>query len=448
MGTWLVPRVELSSEQLKAVELPAREHWVIGGAPGSGKTQILLHRARHLLDEQGSDPERLRIFVYTNVLKDYIQAALDVLNLPESCVSTFYVWCCEFYRNRVSRSLPRKDKQPDFDAIRKGVLERLRTHPEKKPYDFLLVDEGQDLDPAAFEIMRGVAGHITVCMDHKQQIYEQGSTESQILQGLNLKKRNCALLAAFRCSPYIVELGARLIPDAQQRAEFIRQNKVPMTEKETPLLYLAADFEDEKARMIEVIKTRQAKGERVGILLPQNRQVYGFAQGLTEVGLSVEIRQESWRKNQTLPGLDFTSDLPKLTTYHSAKGLTFDSVILPRLVPSSFDSRGVPVSNVLFVGVTRATKWVFMSTTAGRELPVLGELRALEKEGKLAVKTKDDYFGGSPSHGSNIKEAEKCPKCGKPLKERFGKFGKFFGCSGYPDCDYIKGEEDDLLNLL
>ncbi|MCC6417462.1 MAG: type I DNA topoisomerase [Gemmataceae bacterium] len=41
--------------------------------------------------------------------------------------------------------------------------------------------------------------------------------------------------------------------------------------------------------------------------------------------------------------------------------------------------------------------------------------------------------------------AEKCPKCGKPLQERFGKFGKFFGCSGYPECNYIKkkrgGEE-------
>ena len=33
---------------------------------------------------------------------------------------------------------------------------------------------------------------------------------------------------------------------------------------------------------------------------------------------------------------------------------------------------------------------------------------------------------------------EKCPECGKPLVERFSKAGKFFGCSGYPDCKYIK----------
>jgi DNA topoisomerase-1 len=35
-------------------------------------------------------------------------------------------------------------------------------------------------------------------------------------------------------------------------------------------------------------------------------------------------------------------------------------------------------------------------------------------------------------------DAEKCPKCGRPLVERFSRFGKFFGCSGHPECSYIK----------
>jgi len=34
---------------------------------------------------------------------------------------------------------------------------------------------------------------------------------------------------------------------------------------------------------------------------------------------------------------------------------------------------------------------------------------------------------------------ENCPECGEPLVERKGKWGKSFtGCSGYPDCKYIK----------
>lgn len=33
---------------------------------------------------------------------------------------------------------------------------------------------------------------------------------------------------------------------------------------------------------------------------------------------------------------------------------------------------------------------------------------------------------------------EECPKCSKPLSIRFGKRGKFIGCSGYPECDYTR----------
>ncbi|MCS6852911.1 MAG: type I DNA topoisomerase [Gemmataceae bacterium] len=40
-------------------------------------------------------------------------------------------------------------------------------------------------------------------------------------------------------------------------------------------------------------------------------------------------------------------------------------------------------------------------------------------------------------------EAEKCPRCGKPIVERFSKAGKFFGCSGYPECTFIRRKNGD-----
>ena len=33
---------------------------------------------------------------------------------------------------------------------------------------------------------------------------------------------------------------------------------------------------------------------------------------------------------------------------------------------------------------------------------------------------------------------EDCPKCGKPLVRRVGRFGPFVGCTGFPDCRYIQ----------
>lgn len=35
---------------------------------------------------------------------------------------------------------------------------------------------------------------------------------------------------------------------------------------------------------------------------------------------------------------------------------------------------------------------------------------------------------------------EKCPLCGKPLRQVIGKFGPFIACSGYPECKYIHKE--------
>jgi DNA topoisomerase-1 len=38
---------------------------------------------------------------------------------------------------------------------------------------------------------------------------------------------------------------------------------------------------------------------------------------------------------------------------------------------------------------------------------------------------------------------EQCPKCSKPLATRLGKRGSFIGCTGYPDCDYTRGNENE-----
>ena len=36
---------------------------------------------------------------------------------------------------------------------------------------------------------------------------------------------------------------------------------------------------------------------------------------------------------------------------------------------------------------------------------------------------------------------ELCPVCGDELVIRFGRFGKFIGCSSYPRCTYTKKAE-------
>ena len=101
MATWLLPRIELTPEQQLAVELSPDQHRLIVGYPGSGKTQVLIHRAAHLREKWASPPERFRIIIFTNVLKEYIKSGLKVLNLPVKSVCTFDSLCSDLYRERL-----------------------------------------------------------------------------------------------------------------------------------------------------------------------------------------------------------------------------------------------------------------------------------------------------------------------------------------------------------
>lgn len=40
--------------------------------------------------------------------------------------------------------------------------------------------------------------------------------------------------------------------------------------------------------------------------------------------------------------------------------------------------------------------------------------------------------------GNEENKSKICPKCGGKLIKKFGKYGNFWGCSNYPNCDYTK----------
>jgi len=392
--TWLVHRTELTVEQERATTLSPREHRVILGSPGSGKTMVLLHRARHLMDEHGISPERLRIFVFTRSLKEYIRSALDLLDLPDDSVLTFDAWCLDFYHEQIDKRTPwnAELKQVDYDAVHQAVWEKTRAFgASDKRYDVVLVDEGQDLDARAFEIMKAISQHVTVCMDHKQQLYETGAKEDDILHALGLRRHNLSLLDAYRCSPYIVRVGAEFIREPAERAAFIEQHPPIKMARQMPLLYLARDADDEREHLVDVLRTRIDKNERVAILFPTRRHVYGYAKALQEAGLEVEVPSQGRRK--TPPTIDFSTSLPKLMPYPSAKGLTFDAVLMPRLIPRFFDKvEPERLERWLFVGITRATQWIYFSTINANASLFIDRFQALADSKQLSIKFSEDML--------------------------------------------------------
>jgi len=355
---WLIPFSSLTPAQQDAVQMDTRSHKAIVGGPGAGKTLVLLHRLNLLFHRARKNPDAVRLFVYTNSLKRFIQAGNDMLDVPDECISTFDKWCSNAYKAYVAQQLPRIDGKLDFEGIRSGVFRAIDSGKLPTPlFDSVLIDEAQDMDSAAIERLKRLARHITLCMDGKQQLYEGRMTEPEALQCLGLSHHNTALLAAFRCNPMVTELAAQFIPDQTTRQEFMRQASNREMARSRPLFFVADSFADEVAHLIETVRLRLSYGDSIAVLFPQQRQVHGLARGFREAGIDVEVQQRD-------APLDFSTPTPKLMTYHQAKGLTFDSVFLPRLNQSSFPGKlGERIGHLCFVGVSRAVKWVYMSGT-------------------------------------------------------------------------------------
>lgn len=358
MTSWLVPRQWLTPDQVRMIELSPERHRVVAGTPGSGKTQVLLHRAVWLRDRFRVAGEKLRVFVFTNVLKNYIASALPLLGLPPSCVSTFDRWCCDTYRRVMRRPLPcvveEGEARPDFRAIRHAVLLWARTLRAKdKPFHYVMVDEGQDLDAASFDILAAVAHHVTVGIDFRQQIYDRVVREDDILARLGVLREEVAFLASFRCCPWVARLAGRFLDDPLERAAWLTELRAAQGEKELPLLFVAGSAEDEAERLVEILRSRLLRHEQVVVLLPRRRLVAAWAEFLGRRRVEVEV----------YPEIDFASARPKLIAYHSAKGLTADTVLMPSLTAEAFDKFEPALQQrLLYVGITRARRWAYLST--------------------------------------------------------------------------------------
>lgn len=395
---WLVPYSSLTPEQQQAVMLPLEGHRVIVGGPGAGKTLVLLHRFSYLFQLHGSDPAVGKLFVFTTTLKDFIRSALTDVDVPEDCVSTFDKWCADFYREHVGRSVPwRQDgkaRGPDFAAIRSAVHEAVvQRGVMKGKYTFAVVDEGQDLTTQAMEIIAGVARHVTVAMDGKQQLYDEGLAEEGVLGVLRLRRHNVSLVSAFRCNPMVTALAANFLGSEAKREEFRRQAKNAVGDRQKPILLVTADYDDEKARIADLIRMRLARQEVIGILFPQRRLVFGYAKGLKQLGIDVVTDGRE--------GVDFGDPRPKVLTYHEAKGLTFDSVFLPRLDTRAFTERQlVRMMPLMFVGVSRAVKWVCLSTREDAMIPLIKQISQMQLL---------DYVDVRRREGSNLESLDLDP---------------------------------------
>ena len=108
------------------------------------------------------------------------------------------------------------------------------------------------------------------------------------------------------------------------------ENVYKSEEKDKPFVLKYPDRKEQASAIKRIISEKELTD--VAILLPHNDMVKVFGEMLIKEGVNCELRfndKSDWKKS--IDRLNFESTNPKVMTYHSAKGLQFETVFLPLL---------------------------------------------------------------------------------------------------------------------
>ena len=241
----------------------------------------------------------------------------------------------------------------DWWQIPGVVREELARDETPRIYRHVVIDEAQDLPPEAIRSLVelvGPSGSVTMFADYAQQLYGQRS--SFAASGLHIRRPE-RFNDNYRNSKRIAELALALsrMPHFTDSADLV-EPKSPAVEGTQPTLFRGAD----RAAELQTVQDTALDLGRTGsvaILGPTLSAAKSFGPAKTRLR---ELKEEAnWHGGAGI----------FVGTYHSAKGLEFDAVILPALDASAIPSReNVDAfgddearerdARLLYVGVTRA----------------------------------------------------------------------------------------------
>lgn len=178
-GTWWVSEDSLDSKQKDVIKIPIDDSFLVLGSPGSGKTNLLLLRAKFLYL---SGLKNILIICFTRSLRDFIAAGSVGYDFPDDKVVTSIGWAGDFLRQhgvRIPEGEGFAEKRKNlFEALGDLVKDQNITH----LYDAIFVDEAQDYLPDELELLRGLSPRLCVTADKKQKIYPSKSDVVELLE--------------------------------------------------------------------------------------------------------------------------------------------------------------------------------------------------------------------------------------------------------------------------
>lgn len=168
--SWWRDETDLDVDQLKIIAHSIRKDHLITGAPGTGKTNLLVLKA---LQMHKAGLVNIRLLVSTRSLKEFIAAGGNKYKFDDGQIMTFDGWMLDFLREHQVTPA----SHTEYPVQRKQRVDQCHQISARfqSIYDAVLVDEGQDCLAEEVTLFKKLGKVCWVAADDKQSIY-QGAT--------------------------------------------------------------------------------------------------------------------------------------------------------------------------------------------------------------------------------------------------------------------------------
>lgn len=358
--------LQLSPEQEQIAKSLGEGPRLLRGIAGTGKTLIMLYRAR-LLATNNKDWNTL-ILCWNTSLANYLRQTYERFKFSDSEGKVTIQHFSEFASSFIRGSLNVDDE---------GFIEKFEERVSKSSHKFdaIYIDEAQDFRKEWIGIiyrhlLKGdnKERNLLIAADDAQRIYNKRDFSWSDL-GIDMRGRSKILKTVYRNSARVWAFSAFLL---EEKASYVKEEGARGVQFSSkggydPLLIECESIDGQIKKAVEIIKNMVENGyaARNVLLLYRDNRVHNRVRLVKKIqqNLTKEDIPHSWIAGDSgaKRNFDWNEESVKISTVHSAKGM--DSPIVIVLGAETFEKHSDDDND--------ETKLMYVALTRARELLVI-----------------------------------------------------------------------------